>query len=129
MRSTKGRNKPTALLLNTAVFDICSAMPEQTKLSIIEGLRVYSLAASLVHCAKNNFAQQPIQMRTLLSIVTDAYEVLNMLLDGGNVACAGRLAGAFRNIAKSQSARATIYGFPELLNICEGKLVFPTTNV
>ena len=87
-------------------------MPEQTKLSIIEGLRVYSLAASLVHCAKNTFAQQPIQMRTLLSIVTDASEVLSMLLDGGYVACAGRLAGAFRNIAKSQTTRATIYGFP-----------------
>jgi hypothetical protein len=35
-----------------------------------------------------------------------------MLLDGGHVACAGRLAGAFRNIAKSQTTRATIYGFP-----------------
>ena len=102
-------------------------MPEQTKLSIIDGLRVYSLAASLVHCAKTTFAQQPIQMRTLLSIVTDASEVLSMLLDGGHVACAGRL--AFRNIAKRQTARATIYAFPELLNICEGKLVFPTTNV
>jgi hypothetical protein len=68
-------------------------------------------------------------MRTLLSIVTDAYEVLSILLDGGHVACAGRLAGAFRNIAKSQSARATIYALPELLNICEDKLVFPTTNV
>ena len=71
MRSTKGRNKPSALLHNTSVFDIRSTMPGQTKFTIIEGLKVYSLAASLVHLAKTSFAQQPIQMRTLLSMVTE----------------------------------------------------------
>ena len=79
VRSPKGRNKPTALLYNTSVFDIRSAMPEQAQLTVVDGLRVYSLAASVVHCAKATFAQKPIQMRTLLSMVTGASEVLSVL--------------------------------------------------
>jgi hypothetical protein len=59
-------------------------MPEQTKLTLIEGLRVYSLAASLVHCAKTTFAHQPIQMRTLLSMVTgnwDAFQQVKLAVE------------------------------------------------
>jgi hypothetical protein len=110
VRSPKGRNKPTALLHNTSVFDIRSAMPEQAKLTVVDGLRVYSLAASLVHCAKTTFTQKPIQMRTLLSMVTDASEVLSVLLGGGHVASAGRLAGAFRNIGRGLIADNIIKG-------------------
>lgn len=110
VRSPKGRNKPTALLHNTSVFDIRSVMPEQAQLTIVDGLRVYSLGASLVHCAKNTFAQKPIQMRTLLSMVRDASEVLSVLLDGGHVASAGRLAGAFRNIGRDLIANNIIKG-------------------
>ena len=110
VRSPKGRNKPTALLHNTSVFDIRSAMPEQAQLTKVDGLRVYSLEASLVHCAKTTFAQKPIQMRTLLSMVTDASEVLSVLLHGGHVASAGRLAGAFRNIGRDLIANNIIKG-------------------
>ncbi|MDG1253992.1 MAG: Fic family protein [Glaciecola sp.] len=110
VRSPKGRNKPTALLHNTSVFDIRSAMPEQAQLTIVDGLRIYSLAASLVLCAKTTFAQKPIEMRTLLSMVTDASEVLSVLLDGGHVASAGRLAGAFRNIGRGLIADNIIKG-------------------
>jgi len=73
-------------------------LPEQEQLTIVDSLRVYSLAANLVHCAKATFAQKPIQMRRLLSMVADASEVLSVLLDGGYVASAGRLVGAFRNM-------------------------------
>lgn len=109
-RSPKGRNKPTALLHNTSVFDIRSAMPEKTQLTIVDGLRVYSLAASLVHCAKATFVKKPIQMRTLLSMVTDASEVLSVLLEGGHVTSAGRLAGAFRNIGRDLIADNILKG-------------------
>lgn len=110
VRSPKGRNKPTALLHNTSVLDIRSVMPEQAQVTIVDSLRVYSLAASLVHCAKSTFAQKPIQMRTLLSMVTDASEVLSILLGSGHVASAGRLAGAFRNIGRDLIADNIIKG-------------------
>jgi len=41
-------------------------------------------------------------MRAALSIVGDASEVLNQLLEGGHSTIAGRLAGAFRNIGRDQ---------------------------
>ena len=110
VRAPKGRNKPTALLHDTSVFDIRSVLPDQAQLTIVDGLRVYSLAASLVHCAKATFAQKPIQMRTLLSMVTDASEVLSVLIEGGHVASAGRLAGAFRNIGRDLIANNIIKG-------------------
>ena len=110
VRSPKGRNKPTVLLHNTSVFDIRSAMPHKSQLTIIDGLRIYNLAASLVHCTKDTFVQKPIQMRTLLSMVTDASEVLSVLLDGGHVTSAGRLAGAFRNIGRDLIANNIIKG-------------------
>ena len=43
-------------------------------------------------------------MRTALSIVSDASEVLELLLEGGHSTVAGRLAGVFRNIGQDQIA-------------------------
>jgi len=110
VRSSKGRNKPTTLLHNTSVFDMRSAMPNESQLTTIEGLRIYTLAASLVHCSKNTFVQKPIGMRTLLSMVTDASEVLVVLLEGGYLASAGRLVGAFRNIGRNLIADNILKG-------------------
>lgn len=110
VRSPKGRNKPTELIHNTSVFDIRMTIPSAEQLATVDGLRVYSSAASLVHCSKNNFVQKPIQMRTLLSMITDASEVLAVLLDGGHVTSAGRLAGGFRNIGRGLIADNIIKG-------------------
>jgi hypothetical protein len=110
VRSPKGRNKPTTLLHNTSVLDIRSVMPSNEQLITIDGLRVYNLAASIVHSSKSIFTQKTIQMRTLLSMVTDASEVLRVLLEGGHVASAGRLAGGFRNIGRSLIADNIIKG-------------------
>jgi hypothetical protein len=43
-------------------------------------------------------------MRAALAVVTDASEVLSRLLAGGHSTVAGRLAGAFRNIGRDQTA-------------------------
>ncbi len=110
VRSPKARNKPTELLHNTSIFDIRSAMPESSLLDLIDGLRVYSLPASLVHCSKSSFVQKPIQMRTLLSMVTDASEILSILINGAHVASAGRLSGGFRNIGRTLIADNIIKG-------------------
>lgn len=110
VRSPKGRNKPTDLIHNTSVFDIRMQLPSAEQRTVIDGLRVYSAAASLVHCSMNNFAQKPIQMRTLLSMITDASEVLAVLLEGGHVTSAGRLAGGFRNIGRDLIADNIIKG-------------------
>ena len=48
--------------------------------------------------------QYPTDIRAALSIVRDASEVLDHLLEGGHSIIAGRLAGAFRNIARDRIA-------------------------
>jgi hypothetical protein len=110
VRSPKGRNKPTELIHHTSVFDIRTALPNAEQRTVVDDIRVYSVASSLVHCSKNNFAQKPIAMRTLLSTITDASEVLSVLLEGGYLASAGRLAGGFRNIGRHLIADNIIKG-------------------
>ena len=67
-------------------------------------MRVYSLAAALVACSETSFTQHPTDMRTALSMIRDASEILEPLLDGGHSTIAGRLAGAFRNIGRESIA-------------------------
>jgi len=110
VRSPKGRNKPTSFIHNTSVFDVRSTLLNPNQLTIVDNLRVYSLAAAIVHCSKNTFIDRPIQMRTALSMISDASEVLVVLLEGGHVTLAGRLTGAFRNIGRDLIADNIIKG-------------------
>ncbi len=100
VRSPKGRNKPTALLHDTSVFDMRLKLPPAHQMDEVDGVRVYSLAVALVQCSQNVFIQRPLQMRTALSMITDASQILSVLLEGEHITAAGRLAGAFRNIGR-----------------------------
>ncbi|SEA68531.1 Fic family protein [Alkalimonas amylolytica] len=110
VRSPKGNNKPTTLLHNTSVFDVRLKLPDAGNIETIAGLNVYSLAAALVYSSANQFVQAPIQMRTALSMVTDASDLLSVLLQGGHSVVAGRLAGAFRNIGRDLIADNLLKG-------------------
>ncbi len=104
IRATKARNNITALPHNTSLLDIRSSLPENDNRVIEEGLRLYALPASLIACAPSAFTQIPTDIRAALSIVRDASEVLEGLLQGGHTTVAGRLAGAFRNIGRDRIA-------------------------
>ena len=83
VRSPKGRNKPTSLLFGTSIFDVKHTMPDKEQIITMDGLNLYSLAAALISCSPKNFTAQPTQVRTALSMVSDASDVLVLLLDGG----------------------------------------------
>ena len=100
VRSPRGNNRPTAFLHNTSIFDIRLDLPNTEHVERLEGLNVYSLGSALVYCSSNQFRDAPIQMRTALSMVTDASDVLSVLLAGNHSVVAGRLIGAFRNIGR-----------------------------
>jgi len=104
VRASKARNNITALPHNTSLLDIRSSLPEGDNMAIKEGLRLYALPASLIACAPSAFIQIPTDIRAALSIVRDASEVLEGLLQGGHTTVAGRLAGAFRNIGRDRIA-------------------------
>lgn len=110
VRSPKGNNKPTTFLHNTSVFDVRLNMPNVEHIENIEGLNVYSLPSALIYCSANQFQTAPIRMRTALSMVTDASDVLSVLLSGHHSVIAGRLAGAFRNIGRDLIADNILKG-------------------
>ena len=104
VRAKRGGNKPTGLLHGTSIFDVRLDLPAAEDIKVIEGLRVMSLPVALITCAPGHFAVRPVETRAALAMVADASDVLSHLLAGGHSSVAGRLAGAFRNIGRSQVA-------------------------
>ena len=104
VRATKARNNVTALPHDTALLDIRASIPENKNIVIRDELRLFSLPAALIESSPRYFRQNQTDMRAALSMVRDASEVLEGLLEGGHSVVAGRLAGAFRNIGRNRIA-------------------------
>jgi fido (protein-threonine AMPylation protein) len=104
VRATKARNNVTALPHETSLLVIRASMPKENNIVEKNGLHLYSLPAALIACSPGYFRQNPTDMRVALSMIRDASEVLDQLLDGGHSTIAGRLAGAFRNIGRDRIA-------------------------
>ncbi len=104
VRAGKGDNKVTALPYDTALLSVRYAMPDEKDIETTSGLRLYALAPALIGCSPRIFGQNETDMRTALSLVRDASELLPNLLDGGHSVIAGRLAGALRNMGRDRIA-------------------------
>ncbi len=104
VRSPKARNRITALPHNTSLFDTRAALPGAGQTAEHSGLRLFSVPAGLVNCGPMFFQQNATDARTVLAMVGDASDVLELLLEGGRSTVAGRLAGAFRNIGRDRIA-------------------------
>lgn len=104
VKAPRGRNKPTALPHGTSLFDLRAELPAPEYLTQTDGMRLYSLPASLVFSGPGLFAKNPTEARAALAMIADASDVLAILLEGGHSTIAGRLAGAFRNISRKRIA-------------------------
>lgn len=104
VRASRARNNITSLPYDTSLFDVRASMPDEKEIEEKDGLRLFSLPAALIACAAVSFRKNPTDMRAALSMVSDASEVLDRLLEGGHSSIAGRLAGAFRNIGRDRIA-------------------------
>lgn len=104
VHSPKGGNKPTPLPHDTSLFDVRYPLPAAKHVTVVDGLRLFSLPAALVGCGLGFFRQNPTDARAGLAMIRDASDILAVLLQGGHSAVAGRLAGAFRNLGRSRIA-------------------------
>lgn len=104
VRAPKGGNKPVSLPHGTSLFEVRAELPERRETEEKHGLRLFSVPAALVAAAPYVFRQYPTDLRVALSMISDASQVLSILLEGGHSKSAGRLAGAFRNIGKAKIA-------------------------
>jgi len=104
IRSTKGNNGLTALLFSTTLFTMKSPLSPLETVEIHKGLRVLNLPSAIVYCSPSLFISNSIAVRTAYSLITDASQLLGILLDGGHSLKAGRIVGAFRNIGQVKVA-------------------------
>ncbi len=104
IRSAKGKNNNTPLLFNTSLFCMKSPLSKLEGIEIKNDLRILNLPSSIVFSSPSIFVSNPIDVRTALSMINDASEILALLLDGGHSLKAGRISGAFRNIGNSKIA-------------------------
>ena len=104
IRAPKATNNITQLPFETSLLDIRSSLPDKQDITQKEGLLLFALPAALVESSPSYFTQHPTDARAALSMIRDASEVLERLLEGGHSTIAGRLAGAFRNIGRERIA-------------------------
>jgi hypothetical protein len=120
VRTPKGGNKPISLLYETSIMDVRLKLPDKNDIQIKENLQIMTLPAALISCAPGFYSNNAVEARAVLSMISDASEILHKLLDGGHSTIAGRLAGAFRNIGKNaiadniiEAMKAAGYGITE----------------
>ncbi len=104
VRSSRGRNNITPLPQNTCVLDIKMPLPPSADIQHLDGLNIFRLPAALINCAPSFFRQNANDARAALAAISNASEILDRLLEGGQPVVAGRLAGAFRNIGRARLA-------------------------
>ena len=101
INSPNGTNNKIELLFGTSLYDLRAAeMPAAANLVTRDGLRVFSAPASLVRVSETFFARNPVEMQVVLASLSDASDVLRLLLNGGHSAKAGYIAGAFRQTGR-----------------------------
>lgn len=104
VKSPLATNYKTDLLFNTSIFAMRSELPVKKETIELNGIRLLNLPSSLIHCSGSTFANNPTDTRTALTMIKDASDLLEMLLDGGHSVIAGRLAGALRNNGQDKIA-------------------------
>ena len=109
--SPKGGNNTIRLQFDTSLYDLkVSAMPPPESLVTRDGLRLFTPVASLIDVGENFFARNPIETQVVLASLTDASDLLRLLLNGGHSAKAGYLAGALRAMGRDKLADEVVKG-------------------
>jgi len=104
VRTPEASNTNINLLYNTSILAMTSPLPNIAEISEYDGLRILTLNSSIVNCSPTMFIKNPMDMRIALAQISNASEILNILLDGSHTVIAGRLAGAFRNNGQARIA-------------------------
>jgi hypothetical protein len=101
----KGTNNTVELPFGTSLYDLKQKhMPAKADLTEREGLRLFTPEAALIKVPEAFFARYPVEAQVTLANIRDASDLLGRLLAGGHSAIAGRIAGAFRRIGRTNAA-------------------------
>lgn len=104
VRAPKGQNNVLNLPYGTSIFDVRSAQITHSQTEEVNGIRIYKLAEAVRACPIPFYSQNPVDVRSALSMFSGASEILELLLEDGQSTVAGRIAGAFREIGRGRIA-------------------------
>ena len=104
IRSPQAGNKSINLLHNISLLDIRALMPSRQHHQQKDGIYLFSPESALIHCSPNFFVENAIDVRAVLSMLSDVSGLLSLLLENGHSIIAGKLAGALRNIGRTRHA-------------------------
>lgn len=100
----KAPNKCISLLHTTSILELKTSTVQSREVVIKLGIRFLTLPASLIYSSPTIYEKNSLEARVALAQISDASDVLTILLKGGHSVIAGRLVGAFRNNSQYQIA-------------------------
>lgn len=104
VRAQGASNRIVELLHGSTLYDVAAALPDKEDRTMVNGLNLYTIDAGLVQVPETFYRSNAVEVTTCLAAVMDASGILRLLLKGGLVVRAGRLAGAFRRIGRTDLA-------------------------
>ncbi|MEE1090760.1 MAG: Fic family protein [Paludibacteraceae bacterium] len=104
IRSPKASNNITKLLFDCTLLDIMATLPSKIEREENYGLHLYSLAEALVFCSPSFYHDSPMEAQTCLCQISDASEILSIVVANGNSSRAGRIVGALQQIGRQEIA-------------------------
>lgn len=104
IKSPKAPNDTIQLMHGTSLYVLKSPISKDLETEEYNGIRIMTKESALIYSSPIIFTKSQIEVRTVLALIVEASELLQLLLEGGHTVIAGRLAGAFRNIGKFRIA-------------------------
>lgn len=104
VRTVKASNNVVGLLHGTSILCVQTPIADPIYTEPQFKLNLYPLVQALAECSPDYFRQDPVTVRTCLSLIVQPSDLLKVLLEKGQSVKAGRMAGAFRNIGNSTAA-------------------------
>lgn len=105
IHSPKAGNNRIDLLFGTSFFALKEKeLPPARDLEVKDGLRVYKSFAALTRVNEDFFVRHPIETQVIASAIQEPSQLLARLLEGGHSTIAGRLAGLFRRLGRTEIA-------------------------
>lgn len=102
--SNKGNNSSTSLLFDSSLFAMKSPMGDKVETEMKNGVRIASLASSIVYSSPGTFQTKAADVKIALMMIKDASDLLGLMLKGGHSTIAGRIAGAYRMLGNGKIA-------------------------
>jgi len=81
VKSKNGNNLPSELLFGTSLFLMKANLPNMAKLQVVNDIRMFDLPSSIVFSIPSFYINQAIDARAALLRISDASELLGILLD------------------------------------------------